>query len=76
MAGVLATVGLLVIPHRRRQAKDELRQKVSDLRERLGRSLRSAFEDEQQRSVGRLRQGIEPVRAIREDRIVTPRRRA
>jgi small GTP-binding protein len=60
MAGVLATVGLLVIPHRRRQAKEELRQKVTDLRERLGRSLRGAFEDEQQRSVGRLRQGIEP----------------
>jgi small GTP-binding protein len=60
MAGVLATVGLLVIPHRRRRAKEELRQKVTDLRERLGRSLRSAFDDEQQRSVERLRQGIEP----------------
>ncbi len=60
MAGVLATVGLLVIPHRRRQAKEELRKKVTDLRERLERSLRSAFDDEQQRSIGRLRQNIEP----------------
>ena len=60
MAGVLATVGLLVIPHRRRRAKEELRQKVTDLRERLGRSLRAAFEDEQQRSIGRLRQSIDP----------------
>jgi hypothetical protein len=60
MAGVLATLGLLVIPHRRRQAKEELRRKVTDLRERLGRSLRTAFEDEQGRSLSRLRQGLDP----------------
>ena len=60
MAGVLATVGLLVIPHRRRKAKQELREKVTAMRDRLQASLRSAFEDELQRGIGRLRESIEP----------------
>jgi hypothetical protein len=60
MAGVLATVGLLVIPHRRRQAKQELRDKVTAMRDRLQTSLRSAFEDEMQRGIARLRQNVEP----------------
>jgi small GTP-binding protein len=60
MAGVLATVGLLVIPHRRRQAKQELREKITAMRDRLQTSLRSAFEDELKRGIDRLRQNIEP----------------
>lgn len=60
MAGVIATLGLLVIPNRRREAKRELREKVTDLRERLGRSLRAAFEDEVTRSLTRIGQHIEP----------------
>jgi small GTP-binding protein len=60
MAGVLATVGLFVIPNRRRQAKAELRQKITAMRQQLGTSLRNAFEDELQRGVARLRQSIEP----------------
>jgi hypothetical protein len=60
MAGVLATLGLLVIPNRRRHAKQELREKVSTLRERLGRTLRAAFEQEQGRSLERLRQLVGP----------------
>nr|MCU0256292.1 dynamin family protein [Vicinamibacterales bacterium] len=60
MAGVLATLGLLVVPHRRRQAKRELREKVTVMREQLGVSLRGAFEDELQRGIDRQRQAIEP----------------
>jgi hypothetical protein len=60
MAGVVATVGLLVIPNRRRQAKRELRAKVTQLREQLALALRRAFEAEVQRSVGRIGQHLEP----------------
>jgi hypothetical protein len=60
MAGLIATLGLLVIPNRRRQAKHELREKVSALRERLGSSMRSAFEGEVQRSLERIGQHVEP----------------
>jgi small GTP-binding protein len=69
MAGVLATVGLLLIPNRRRQAKHELREKVTDMRERLGISLRGAFDDELARGIGRLRAGVNPyARFVRAER--------
>jgi hypothetical protein len=60
MAGVVATLGLLVIPNRRRKAKEELREKVTALRERLVSSLRGAFDTELQRSLDRVRQHVEP----------------
>jgi small GTP-binding protein len=60
LAGVIATVGLFIVPARRRKAKQELRQKVQDLRETLGRALRSQFEREMQRSTDRLNEGIAP----------------
>ncbi len=60
MAGVIATVGLLVIPNRRREAKRELREKVTGLRDRLGQSLRGAFEDEVRRSLDRIKHHVEP----------------
>jgi small GTP-binding protein len=60
MAGVLATLGLLVIPTRRRHAKQELRDKVSTLRSRLSTTLRGAFELELDRSLDRLRGLVEP----------------
>jgi hypothetical protein len=60
MAGVVATLGLLVIPNRRRLAKEELRDKITALRERLGTSLRGAFEQELKRSLERIRQHVEP----------------
>jgi small GTP-binding protein len=60
LAGVIATVGLFIVPARRRKAKQELRQKVQDLRETLGRALRSQFERELQRSTDRLNEGIAP----------------
>jgi hypothetical protein len=60
MAGVLATLGLLVIPNRRRHAKQELRDKVSTLRSRLSRTLRGAFETELDRSLERLGSLVQP----------------
>jgi small GTP-binding protein len=60
LAGVIATVGLFIVPARRRQAKQDLRQKVHDLRETLGSALRSQFQREVQRSTDRLNEGIAP----------------
>ena len=60
MAGVLATVGLLVIPTRRRQAKRELREKLSDVRRRLDETLRGSFDAELVQSVRRVRDSLEP----------------
>lgn len=60
LAGVVATVGLFIVPARRRKAKEELRQKVRDLRETLSTALRSQFTQEVERSTRRLDEGIAP----------------
>ncbi len=60
LAGVIATVGLFIVPARRRKAKQELREKVHDLRETLATALRAQFERELQRSTDRLQEGIAP----------------
>ena len=46
LAGVIATIGLFIVPARRRKAKEDLRQKVRDLRETLSRALRAQFQQE------------------------------
>ena len=60
LAGVIATVGLFIVPARRRKAKEDLRQKVADLRETLSRSLRTQFQQEARRSTERLNEGVAP----------------
>jgi len=55
MAGVVATLGLLVIPNRRRQAKRELHERIGEVRERLDGALRASFDDELKQSAERLR---------------------
>lgn len=60
LAGVLAAVGLFVIPGRRARAKQEMRAKVSDLRARLSRALHRQFEEEIDASVGRIQGGVAP----------------
>jgi small GTP-binding protein len=60
LAGVLATVGLFIVPARRRKAKEDLRQKVAELRETLSRSLRTQFQQEAQRGTERLNEGVAP----------------
>lgn len=59
-AGVLAAVGFLILPARRRQARSELRAKMTDLRQRLVSALRVEFERAQERSGQRLTDAIAP----------------
>jgi len=59
-ASVLAAVGLLIIPAKRRRARTEMRDKVTDLRARLASALRREFESSQERSAQRLGDAIAP----------------
>ena len=57
---VMAAIGLLVIPAKKRQAKAEMRQKIGALREQLVKSLRGQFESEIQRSLNRIGDAMAP----------------
>jgi hypothetical protein len=59
-AGVLATVGFVVIPYRRKTAKRELRDRLAALREQLTEALTTQFDLEVDRSVRRVESGIAP----------------
>jgi hypothetical protein len=60
MASVVAALGFLVIPARRRKAKAEMQEKVTALRERLATALRTEFERAQEQSTARVAQAVEP----------------
>ena len=60
MASALAALGLFVIPARRRQAKNELRDKLTNLRQQLSTALRTQFEREIERSLQRINEAISP----------------
>jgi small GTP-binding protein len=70
LASLVAAVGFLVIPARRRKAKLEMQEKVSALRFRLAEALRNEFERAQQQSRSRIEEAVAPysrfVRAERE----------
>lgn len=59
-AGVLAAVGLLIIPAKRRRAREEMREKVTALRSKLVDALRSEFQASQERSAQRLNDALGP----------------
>jgi small GTP-binding protein len=59
-AGTLAIVGLFVIPHKRKQAKENFREKVVTLRKNLHDALLSAFKIESENAIIRLRENIAP----------------
>jgi small GTP-binding protein len=59
-AGALAVVGLLIIPAKRRRAKNDLHNKLEDLRQRLMKALTDEFERELAGSLQRLREAIAP----------------
>jgi hypothetical protein len=59
-AGVMATVGFVVIPYRRRKAKRELRSRIATLREQLMTGLTSQFGREVDRSVRRIEDAVAP----------------
>ena len=62
MASLVAMLGFLVIPARRRKAKAEMKQKMTVLREHLSRALRTEFEQAQARGTERLEKSVEPYR--------------
>lgn len=59
-AGAMATVGLFVIPARRRRAKNELRRRLETLRVKLLGGLRDEFTAEMETMLGRLRETTGP----------------
>lgn len=68
-ASALAVVGLLIIPAKRRQAKNSLRNKLEDLRARLTAAMSEQFERELERSIQRLREAVAPyTRFVRAER--------
>jgi len=62
MAGVVAAIGFLVIPARRRRAKAEMREKLSALRGRLSEALRAEFERALARSIEHIGDAVGPYR--------------
>lgn len=68
-AGLMAAVGLFVLPRRRSKAKGELREKISELRGRLRSALGEQLEKEVDRSAGKIRETIVPyTRFVRGER--------
>jgi hypothetical protein len=68
-AGAVSVLGLLVIPARRRKAKEELHEKVGQVREQLMSGLSSQFEREMNQSIARIQEAIAPyTRFIRAER--------
>lgn len=59
-AGVMFTLGLLIIPARRRQASAEMHRRVQALRTTLSQALRNQFEHEIQRSVEHFQEALAP----------------
>jgi hypothetical protein len=59
-AGVVAAFGLYVLPARRRKAKNDLRARVGELRERLADVLTRQFEGELAHSLARIRDAMAP----------------
>jgi hypothetical protein len=59
-AGLMAALGLFVLPHRRRRAKADLKKKISNLRTELMTALEGHFEKEAERGRHRLDETIAP----------------
>jgi hypothetical protein len=60
MAGVIAALGFFIIPAKRSRAKEEMRQKISDVRVRLSAAMHAQFAHEIKAGLDRIRQGIAP----------------
>ena len=69
MASVVAALGFLIIPARRRRARAEIRERVSTLTAELGRSLGAEFRRAQERSARRFADAMGPyTRFVRAER--------
>ena len=60
LAGAIAVLGLFIIPYKRQQAKERFKQKIQDLRTRLGNVLRAQFNSEADRTITRMKEGVAP----------------
>ena len=60
MAGAVATLGLFILPARRRAAKKQLKTQLEALRARLAEALSGQFERELSSSLQRIREAIAP----------------
>ena len=60
MASVLAAIGFFILPAKRQKAKDEMRLKMADVRQRLTEALRKQLTQEIQASGNRIKEGIAP----------------
>lgn len=60
--GTLATVGLLILPHRKQVARRELREKTSNMRKQLLDTLGVHFDKEVSRSTQRVEDALTPYR--------------
>jgi len=68
-ASTVAVLGLFVIPMRRRQAKLELRQKITAVRRQLMGGMTAQFQQELERSLARIGQAVAPyTRFVRAER--------
>ncbi len=68
-AGVLAAVGLFVLPSKRRQAKAEFGGKIAAMRQQIMSSMTTQFDLELERSVQRIQGAIAPyTRFVRAER--------
>ncbi len=59
-AGAVAALGFYVIPYKRRRAKQDLQNKVNELRGRLTAALTEQFQSELERSLSRIRDAMRP----------------
>ncbi len=59
-AGTLAVLGLFVIPYKRKQAKEDFKAKMAELRDTLNETLSTTFTKEADSAVVRLRDNISP----------------
>lgn len=60
LASVVAAIGFFILPAKRQKAKNEMRAKIADVRQRLSDALRKQFSTEIQKSGDRIREGIAP----------------
>ncbi|MBA2259793.1 MAG: dynamin family protein [Acidobacteria bacterium] len=60
LASVVAAIGFFILPAKRQRAKEEMRKKIGDVRQRLSEALKKQFAQEIQRSGDRIRESIAP----------------
>jgi small GTP-binding protein len=60
MASLIALLGFFILPARRRAAKKEMHEKITEMREKLSGALRTQFRREIQDSAGHIHEAISP----------------